>query len=356
MSLPLWKRVTASKGALLTVCQAWAKDDARWENDYPKTEASFGHEFHANMELAINLGERIVAHADPRMMTLVQRGYEWIDFALAKTGNGARAEVPLAWDLSTDKARTLPSNGQRDYTQATPTELCGTADIILLTPDGTLHIYDWKTGNDLSYARDQLRTLAVLGVKRYRAKRCVIAALKVDENGVEEVGREELDAFDVEVIAEGLRQYLSAIPTSEPNPGAHCFDFYCPHRVHCPATTKAIAELIPATALVRKGFPLSMEIQSPEHAAYMLPLVDLAMDAAEKIRDQLKEYARGLGGLPLPNGKVWKEIPSTRSSVDGKGALALAEKLGADPNDLAACMKSMVVKSFRVVNAKGKAA
>ena len=278
---------------------------------------------------------------------------EWlVGFGL----EGMRAQVAFAWDVSTDTARELPTAGDRDYSGAQTGEVPGTTDIVRLVGD-ELVVIDVKTGfTDIEQYDWQLDSLTLAAARTYDKSAARAITLKVGPTKAYARDR-MLDVFTLGDIASRLRANIESIPTAEPRAGAHCTARWCKAVAACPETQKAV-ELIPLAALVKsdRAFPMTVKIESPEHALWLRDRVKMVAEAADEILAAVKDYARSSGGLPAPGGKVWIEVPSTRSSIDGKAALALAEKMGAPQEDLAACMKSAVVKSFREIKAKGAAA
>jgi hypothetical protein len=93
----------------------------------------------------------------------------WVDLVGRPHGQYSSASSRYAIDVVTGEARELPSNGQRDYSAATPTEICGTVD---LSPYATrrreLIVLDYKTGFGSHRYRDHEEQMRFLGGRRAR--------------------------------------------------------------------------------------------------------------------------------------------------------------------------------------------
>lgn len=334
-------RVTASRTALLTRCQHWARDGVALVDD-SSDAADDGTTFHRWCEVYAATGAE-PSIDDDRMATMWSHAKAYIDAHKTETWEVERA---FWWHPVEGTAAELVGTEHRDYSGAPKGSIAGTADIVDFGDE--LTVYDWTLGRTSKGA--QLLTLALMIAQAHGYTRARIVALHVSEGGIHEV-EQHIERRALDDHGAAVRAALDAVPSAAPHPGGHCAELYCPARAHCPATSAAVAQVIEPAQLVRHK--LSTEIASPEHAAWMLHTLDLVDSASSQIRDKIKAYARERGGLPLPDGKVWTEVPATRQSIDGKAALALAERCGAHVGDLGACMKTTQYKTFKAVKAKG---
>lgn len=318
-------RVSASKTGLLASCQFWARPEAEWF-DVKGPAAERGDRFHAAMDRYVQTGVREEVAEDIAAEYAV--AIDWVeDFGRQRL----RPEIAFAWDPATDTARELPSKGQRDYSGAHEGELCGTVDLVAVTPGGAGIVWDWKTG-DASGAGPQLRTLAVMVARALRLSTVTVAALEVTAAGVREVCREDLDAFELDVHAGELAEKLAAIPTAEPTPGAHCSDAWCPARATCPEGREAAAQLVPVEALTKHR--MSLQIDGPDHAAWMLDRVRLVEAACKATKEAIKA-ACPEEGWTLADGRTLREGTRKVERFKQAQAVALLRELGATDEQLA---------------------
>jgi len=286
-----------------------------------------------------------------------------------------RSEVVYAWDPATDRAYELTDtlaqlglSGPRPYAppeawarirealglseKAVP----GTADLVTIV-DGVLFVYDWCTGQ--TDKREQLRLLALMVARAHDAEDVRTATLRVDDAGIVEDDHGPLDAIDLASLAGEYAGLLDGIEATEPVAGSHCARMYCPAFLGCPTTQGAITELLPAEKLTagasaegdrRLSFRMSMAIESIEHAAWLLPRVNLLRDAAEAMRDALKSWATEHSGIPSSPGKVWGPVDGDRKNFSREKAEALLRLLGATDEQIASCTTTATVTQFREKN------
>lgn len=333
-------RVTASKAALLMQCGYFAREGVEWAESSASDDASFGKQVHSMCEALIT-GQHFMAPTEDRMILVWSGAARWIE---ANRKAFWLAEVAFAWDPDKDTARQLPKGEHRDYSDVKPHELAGTADVAWydLEADAAV-IWDFKTGHDVSYAWPQLKTLGLMAARAFGAATAVVHCVKLTEAGAEEESL-ALDAFQLAVVAGQLSGLLAEVATAEPSPGEHCTSMYCPARAACPATTKAMEQVLPADPLTR--FRFDANIESAQKAEWLLPRMRLVADAAEVAKDALKAWARTHGGIACGNGGVWREVSSVRRYADPKKLVRLARMSGASEAAIAACYRESPVESF----------
>jgi len=317
-------RVTASKVGLLEHCQYFATPEAVW-SDTASAAADRGTRFHRAIALYINGVPGLPLSVEDDIREEFRHAKKWVDDLRAAYPDAElHAEQAFAWNPETDEADIIPA-AERDY-QAGHGRLCGTADLVVVFPAGMKNVlvYDWKTGSGEG-AGPQLRTLSLMAARAWKTETATGAALEVTGAGVKEVAHEHHDAFALAGIAGGLSDLLAFIPGAEPRPGTHCGELYCPARATCPEVNKAHVALVPEQALVRK---FSTEVESPEHAVWMMDRIRLVEAACKAIKDAIKAKVPE-GGWLLDDGS--KLIESTRDMprFDKNKALALLKQLGA---------------------------
>lgn len=246
-----------------------------------------------------------------------------------------RAEVALAYDCASGRARELTTEQARDYSGRLPGELSGTPDLVRVRADGLLVVRDWKTGRYKWGVRageqPQLRALGLAAASAYGADEVLVEIAQVDEDGVRR-SDDLLDPFELDVISDELRELLARIGAAQepPRPGYWCAGAYCPVVATCPATLRLMQAIAGASEL---RHPITTKFTSPEHAAYVLERLAAAEAAIEVYRHAAQEYARERGPIPMANGKLWGPMMfDGRESIDlsAPGAVAAIERhLGA---------------------------
>lgn len=325
-------RVTASKVGLLEHCQYFATPDAVW-SDTTSAAADRGTRFHRAIALYIEGVEGLPLKVEDDIAAEFEHAKKFVDNVRASYPDvRLRAEVAFAWNPESDEAEVIPA-AERDY-QAGAGRLCGTADLVVeIRADGEivgLIVWDWKTGNGEG-AGPQLRALGLMAARALSCDEVSTGALEVTAAGVKEVCHEHHDAFALSGIAGGLADVIAFIPGAEPRPGNHCGELYCPARATCPEVNKAHVALVPEQALVRK---FSTEVESPEHAVWMMDRIRLVEAACKAIKDAIKSKVPE-GGWLLDDGS--KLIESTREMprFDKNKAFALLKQLGATDAQIA---------------------
>lgn len=116
-------------------------------------------------------------------------------------------EVTFAYNVVTGTARELGRSLQRDYSEATPEEEVGTADVVGVTATKVV-VVDWKRGHGhLPPPADhvQLRFLALAAARAYRKTGAIVELIRIRDDGTAWRERAELDMFDLAEIAEQVR-------------------------------------------------------------------------------------------------------------------------------------------------------
>jgi len=324
-------RVTGSKAGLLLECQWWAGALAEWF-DGTSDAADRGNRFHAAIAVYVETHELPASDLlDEDIAPLVEVARRWVDTHGGPQDFGA--EMAFAWDPVNDVAKTLAEKG-RDYSGAPEGWLCATTDLVRVDPAAkTGYVGDWKTG-DGSKAAPQLRTLAVMVARTYGLETVHVEALEVSSVGVRVVCAEVLDAFALAAHAGALAEAIAAVPTAEPNPGRHCGDLYCPARATCPAATAIVAQVIPAEALVRHKWGIT--ITSADHAAWLYDQAKAVEAAAKQVKDAVKAYVPA-EGLTLEDGSTLIEGTRSMPRFNRERAVTLMRALGATDEQIESC-------------------
>lgn len=322
-------RVTASRVGLLPFCRYFASGRASWQ-DTSSPAAERGTRFHKAIANYIETGNMSVEWEEDIQAEMVH-AVAWVErFGREKLA----AEVAFAWNPATDRAWHLETE-ERDYGAAQDAGyLCGTADLVAIQRDTRAgYIGDWKTGSADS-AGPQLRALAVMLARAEGLDMVTVEALEVTSSGVVHVGTEMLDSFALAAAAGELAEHLAEVETAEPTPGPHCGEMYCPARAKCPAGTEIIDQIVPAEALVKHRWDLT--ITSPDHAVWLLDRARLVEQAAKAVKEAVKAYVPD-EGLLLADGSRLIEGTREMPRFDKNKAIALLKELGATDEQVGGC-------------------
>lgn len=283
--------------------------------------------------------------------------------ALVEMLGDYQAEVAFAWRASTDRARILGRNVDRDYGALEADEIPGSLDACRFDPETkTLYIADWKTGFswiEHPYSNPQLRAYALMAARAFGAVRVVVLIVVFDEDGKPRTMRAEFDEMDLDGIAHEVRSTIIAVDalrrraasgpagrilSSEVTLGEHCR--YCPAIFNCPGIAVA------ATALVEQAE--GNEPLTEESLGRAWVVVTAVLAAAEKVKKILRPMVADLidrtgEPFPLPNGKMVKRIEYTVDEIDLVRAARLAIETSGTAAPLmqqASLSKAGVVRAF----------
>ena len=326
-------RVTASKVGLLSYCQWWAREEAKWDTR-TSAAADRGTRFHAAIAKFIATSEYGKAPSYDEVGDDIRAEYEhaagWVEenvFGPSDCTRDIDEEQAFAWDPASDTAECLDII-DRQYRPSS--RLCGTADLVVRDAYG-LRVYDWKTGSGEG-AGPQLRVLGLMAARAYGVSSVTVSALEVSKSGVTEVAKETLDEFELAGVAGDLAEQLAAVASAEPQPGSHCGELYCPARLSCPLGQSAHAELVPVEQLTRK---ITDPITTPEQAAWALDVCRLVGARLDAIKDEIRAKVPE-GGWALEDGRVLRETHADIKAFDKHKAIALCKQLGATEAQLEA--------------------
>lgn len=285
--------------------------------------------FLAGREIAL---PRVPAGAPWRSMCA---GFDPYTLPLPWSTAGAKlVEVAYAYDVAADSTRVLGYQLGRGYPPHTATELCGSADLVLLCGDGAgtrwLHLVDWKTGRRGVPAADhwQLRIYALAAARHHGAERVHVHLVYVGEDGQADPRPEDSATFDalaLDGIAADLRALLAEVAAVDPtapvvSPGEHCR--YCPARPACPAFARELA----AVNAAGPGWldRVRAELDTPEGFALWhrdrLPVLRAAVDV---VADELRARVAAAGEIALPDGAVVRAAESSRTTLHADTLLDL---------------------------------
>lgn len=341
-------RASASGLALLHSCGYSFREDVALPPSVASDESKRGNAFALLAEGAVNgqpvnIDEAVKGLSDAeetRLRKMWGHAFRWL---AEHKRLGWRAEQPFAYDPVTDVGRELPRTTHRDYTGATPTELCGTADLVYIEGESVV-IPDWKTTVDGAPdvdARDQLEGLALMAARAWGYDSARIITLIVTESGVEEVEGEPLDVFSLVDVRDRIRADLARVPTAEPEPGPHCTLRYCSALAVCPKTQEAIVPLVPVDALTAKRYAFSPVIESPDHLAWLLEKRKIVRKAMEQIDGAVEGYVAA-GPVHTSEGDEIRQAFRTMPRMNQSALLELAKQKGATDDEISACIRPSI--------------
>lgn len=320
-------RLTASRLPLARHCVFFARPDVEIPPEPRRRSSGIGSAFHALISGEI---DSLADAADRYELTPdeTETARRLVDVWRADpvSSHPWRHEIAFAIDVETGVGRELAdSDGHRDYSTVTDTEIAGTADLVMRS-GGVAVVADTKTGmadrvEDVRENR-QLRALALMTARAWGVDEAVIVVLHVTEDGVHET-RHRLDVFDLDDIEAEIRAAHRDIADAQPYPGEHCARLWCPARAVCPATMQALAQVAP-DAPTRLSIRESLEHRETAHIA--LDALRVIEAAVEDYRREVREAADRHDGIPLPSGRVWRRCETSRTSInlDANGGEALA--------------------------------
>ena len=318
-------RFSASKRALLDQCGYAFRSELELPEDTSSPAAALGTHVHALIEAFIS---RTESPACPEGVdaaiarTLFARWSDWYaEWSSEHEWEWFRAEVPYALDLVTGAARELPSDGARDYSRATATEITGTVDFVGKLTDGTIVVRDWKTtarGNlwGIGDHSPQLRTLALFVARALDVDSIDVGAVHVSSTEVREVAFvvDVLD-LDADYVAIGAR--LDAVPESVPVVGPSCK--WCRARAICPAQVSTE----PANdggALAVLAAPGDLAPDVVAKAYVQIKLIEERITAAKaRVRAEVER----MGGVALGGGRELRIVDVERETLS-KASIAKA--------------------------------
>lgn len=310
-------------------CLWWARADVPLPPDDAGVEAKIGTLTHAMIARTL-VGPMIVDEVPIAAAGLMPSeeeqairlheiwAAEWYE---QHEGEPWEAEVALAFDPATGEVARFTPGTHRDYSMVPDNFIPMTADAIRGDEPGLVRVIDWKTGRGHvtpAVRNAQLATIALAVSRFYGADRATVSIAKIGEGVHEDAA--ELDVLDLSDWQDFLADRLRALPTSEPVPGPHCRDTFCPQFGRCPATSHALAEASPdVVAVAQRRLPIvtdAADIQGPEHARHQYDVLRAAKARIDAAWEALRRYADTAGGVPLASGKTWIRSVRTVERID----------------------------------------
>lgn len=240
------------------------------------------------------------------------------------------AEVALAYDVVTGRARELHRKGDRDYSMCTATEIPMTLDVVGLVGSEAVKVVDYKSGYkyiEPPAVNWQFRIGGLAAARVWGRNVALVDMIRLGADGEPFSTSGELDLFGLSEVAEEARE-LHADATR-----AAAADVEPPITIgsHCEGC--ASISVCGSTALIRRDpndlTKLAGEL-TPEMALdawEWLSGQEAALAAAWKV---LETYAK-FNPIRLRDGRVFGPIEKHRDYLDGRKVWhALAQLVGSD--------------------------
>lgn len=288
------------------VSTAWASGEA-------------GRERHA--ELARHVAGEAIKAPSSWLAALLEYGDDLAPL------RGCRDEVAYAWDLESGEARELGQRLERAYESVCATEYYGTADYVRVS-DGHVVVVDLKTGmSEVPHPtrNAQLRFLALAACRAHGLEAARVGILHAPEGRAPWWQWADLDAFELEVVAEDLRALhrrleagAKAVEAGEAprlTLGEHCN--WCPARYSCPARTAMARAMGQAPDDFAAALKASLEDDAT--AGDVLARWRAAKKIVEEVGAALHARAAERP-IFVEAGQVWGPRESTREVIDGEAA------------------------------------
>lgn len=240
------------------------------------------------------------------------------------TYENVRYETAYAYDPKKEDCIVLGHHLERDYSGAPEGYLVGTTDYegIQSGDDPVLVIADVKTGHANNVDAVERNPQLLLGALASATARGWTGRVRLElwfvRPGRVWVEGAEVTLLELWDMAHQIRERIRLLPVLPSSPGEHCK--YCPAAGACPSTVEQMGAIVEAG---EHGW--STAIVSPTHAAWMAERLPALRKALDAVKSALEKHADETGGIPLPNGKVWRAVPSKRDSLNTK---AVKERLG----------------------------
>jgi len=236
------------------------------------------------------------------------------------------AELAVAWNFETGKARELHRGGDRDYSMLTETEVCGTADAAALVGDDAIFCGDYKSQWAFLAPVAELGQMQFLGMaiaRTFRSDRSLIEIIRPRKDAPAWRDVAELDAFDLSAIAEEMRSLALQVVAArlayerdgelpELHPGEQCARCEC--TADCPAIGGALAQLVddraPDPVERFKGL-------LPTKALAAMKWLEAAETRLGELKQALRDYATN-NPIDMGDGRVYGLQRRNQTTITGK--------------------------------------
>lgn len=244
-------------------------------------------------------------------------------------------EVAYAYDVLADTGRILGYRLGRDYPSRAPSEIAGSADLVLYDPAARhVTVGDWKFGQRVDPAGEnwQLRLYCLMAARAHGATAARGVLVYIDETGATRTDEAEFGAMDLDATVADLRELLQRIDVEAHamasgegpvvNPGDHCR--WCPAKPACPAYAGVLA-----TASASWIDRFRAEIATPDGFARWYRRLPVIKEVARSLDEAVREEVKRRGAIRLNDSSGVKAIQTSRTSLHAETLLTLlAEHVG----------------------------
>lgn len=291
------------------------------QHDFSTADAVAGHDYHAEQEAAIDVGDEDAIH------TFVQ--------SLIQSGDETFTELAFAYDPETDTARELGRIKRSEYPRTG--ELCGTADLVI-KGNGRVIVVDHKGILEVEDAdrNAQTATYALMVARAWGFDEVDVAI--VYRAAWRRPSYATLNALDLAAHGDRLRRLRVDILTARETPQLFINDG--PWCRYCPAFLSGCPRQEALTRRVANGTDV-VPFADDDEAARALDLLGRIKMLAGRIEGALKARAKDRP-IPLPDGRVYGPHEKLGNRViDGDAAYeVLREKYGQEVADKAVTRKA----------------
>lgn len=215
------------------------------------------------------------------------------------------AELAVAYDVSSGKARIIGTNVDRNYGELAAAEIAGTADVVGLS-NGTALVLDWKSVGSRDRASDsyQLRFLALAVARIYGVETVRAEIVRLGDGGEVYRNWHVFEAMDLDVFAAELRAWLASDGGRGLSEGPWCH--YCSSFAFCPAKASLAVAVAEGKALAPAEEMLPL---TPTRAGVAWVRLRAAKQLIAHVeRAVIATLDENQGELPLPDGRTLRRV------------------------------------------------
>lgn len=224
---------------------------------------------------------------------------------------GGRREIAFARNRVTGAVRILGEGEHRDYSNVTPEEDCGTADLVG-SKDGRGVVKDWKAGRYVGNpaTAGQLLFFGLCVLEIAEVDEVEVAFIYLRDDGTFYEDRAVVDRFDLAAFAEKLRELPRRIEAErakidagkQPDVSNGPWCRFCPAAAACPAKT-ALARSFGAELLtIRENITALSPVERGKVYDKALQFKDILDEVIAGIRDTAR-----VDPVELPDGRILRE-------------------------------------------------
>jgi len=233
----------------------------------------------------------------------------------AETDKWRETELCFGMQLHTGQMRRLEFGGNKRWRRRKD-EVVGIIDLVREDGDGKLRIRDYKTGFGARWETPleslQLMCYGLAATRLFGREEVTVELCSVGDELWVEPG--EMDEFLLDWAWDELHRIQAKVldrANNVPKPGAHCSELFCDVADQCPATKAAMIAIDAASEI---KMPLTVKIESDDHARYILQRLPAMKRALKAVEDAIKERYTSTS-LELADGKLLTHWEENRSKV-----------------------------------------